>query len=274
MNHAEPATSADPTPAGEALQLEIVSQLAILLELIPKVADLADAPQRGFGFLTYEGRQVQNDMIRKERRDQIKAAILGRPLGHGATAAPGNFPAITTYVEIWAASRHQVRRLVRWQAKNGHRPTVAPHVDQVPVDGATAIQLLRMLRPLVWEVTEDKVLNAVLADLQHVQQLAERLIDGPSRVPYPKALCPHCRRPTLVAIYVKGVVESVICEKDQTTGTRHACTCPDPLCECKQRPIAHRHEWHRQRANKIDGLLTLEGLIKRNQIANGEGTRP
>jgi hypothetical protein len=273
VNTAAPAT-ADPTPVGEALQLEIVAKLSALLDLVPTVAALADSHQRGLGFLTYEARQVQNELIRKERRDQLKATILGRPLGHGPTSAPGNFPAITTYVEIWAASRHQIRRLVRWQAKNGTVPTAAPAVDQVPVDSATAIQLLRMLRPLVWEVTEDKVLRAVLADLEQVTELAERLIDGPSRVPYPDAQCPHCGRPTLVAYFVRGVVESVTCDNDQTTGARHPCTCPDPLCECKQRPIAHRHTWHRQRANKPDGLLTLSGLLKRNQNATNEGTRP
>lgn len=271
MKHAEPAT-ADPTPTGEDLQLEIVAVLSTLLDLVPKVAALADAPQRGLGFLSYEGQQVQNDLVRKERRDQIKAAILGRPLGHGATAAPGNFPAIATYVEIWSASRHQVRRLVRWQTKNGRGPTTAPLVDQPPADGATAIQLLRMLRPLIWETTEDKVLRAVLDDLVHVEALANRLIDGPSRVPYPDALCPHCGRPTLVAVFVHGVIESVVCDQDQTTGTRHACTCPDPLCECKQRPIAHRHTWHRQRANRTDGLLTLTGLLQRQTTT--KGTRP
>lgn len=259
MNHAEPAT-ADTRPTSEALQLEIVSSLSILLDLVPKVSALTDSHQRGLGFMSYDARQIENAMIRKERRERIKAQILGQPAGHGATAAPGNFTALSVYVEIWAAARHQVRRLVRWQAKNGVVPAVAPAVE-VPVDGATAIELLRMLRPLVWETTEDRVLRAVLDDLQHVHELAEHLIDGNDRtlldVP-----CPHCGRKTLVATFKDGVIT---CGKDHATGERHACICSDPLCECKTRPVAYRHTWHRNHVGRAD---SWEALADRRSISD------
>ena len=271
MNSPETAAAVPASTASvEQLQLEIVAQLSSLLDLIPKVADLADSHQRGVGFMSFDARQLENAMIRKERRLQIKAEILGRPLGHGATAAPGNLAAISAYVEIWAATRHQVRRLTRWLAKNGTVPTVAPVVDEVPVDGATAIQLLRMLRPLIWETDEPRVLRAVIDDLANVETLAKRVIDGPASVYYPDVACPHCGRPSLRATFVEGDVESVTCDKDQTTGQRHACTCSDPLCECKERPIAHRHTWHRTRGNKPDGLLTLSGRLKLTRTATTE----
>src|SRR3546814_6414389 len=69
-----------------------------------------------------------------------------------------------------------------------------------------------------------------------------------------------------------GVVETVTCDKDQTTGERHACTCSDPLCECKERPIAHKHVWHRTRGKAVDALLTLSGRIKLSQISTEKGT--
>lgn len=249
----------------EDLQLEIVTTLATLLELVPLVAALADSRQPGVGFMSYDARQIENAMIRKERRLQVEAAILGRPLGHGATAAPGNFAALSVYTEVWATSYQAVDRLVK------HLGLIPREVD-IPADGGTAVHLLRILRPLVWEVADRAVLTKVRDDLSHVETTSKRVIDGPERAYYPDALCPHCGRPSLLATFAQGVVESVTCEKDQTTGERHACTCPDPLCECKERPIAHRHTWHRTRGNKPDGLLTLSGRLKLTRTATEKGT--
>lgn len=260
-----PDTTPAPTPVGvEDLQLEIVTTLAELLELVPLVAALVDSHQAGVGFMSYDARQVENAMTRKERRLQIEAAILGRPLGHGATAAPGNLGALSVYAEIWAASHQAVDRLVK------HLGLIPRHLE-IPNDGGTPVQLLRMLRPLVWEVENRTVLTKVRDDLAHVESTAKRVIDGPDSAYYPDAPCPHCGRPSLRATFSEGVVETVTCDKDQSTGERHACVCSDPICECKERPIAHRHTWHRTRGNKPDGLLTLSGRLKLTRTATQKG---
>lgn len=261
--NAEPTT---PAPGVDDLQLEIVARLSKLLELVPLVAALVDSHQPGVGFMSYDARQVENVMTRKERRLQLEAEILGRPRGHGATAAPGSLSALSAYVELWAAAHHAVDRLVKHLG-------LIPASLEVPDAGGTVVQLLRMLRPLAWETTDRKVLTRVNDDLEHVETITKRVIDGPAQAYYPDVLCPHCGRPSLLATFAEMVVETVTCDKDQTTGERHACTCPDPLCECKQRPIAHRHTWHRTRGNKPDGLLTLSGRIKLSQTTQKGSAR-
>lgn len=272
MNSPTTDTS-EPTQGGiEDLQLEISGKLPKLLALVPLVAALADSHQAGVGFMSYDARQIENAMARKDHRLQIEAEILGRPLGHGATAAPGNLAAISVYVEICTSAQHQVWRLTRALARTGVTFKLEPVDDQVPVAGATAVQLLRMLRPLVWATSDLRLLQSVASDLTHVETAALRVVDGPDEAYYPGVLCPHCGRASLLAKFKDAVVESVTCDKDQTTGKRHACTCSDPLCECKERPIAHRHVWYRTRGNKPDGLLALSGRLKLSRITTKKGT--
>lgn len=267
-------THADQAPTGklggELLQLEIVTMLTELLDLVPQVAVFADSHQPGLGFLSYEARQAQDAMVREERTARIEAEILGRPQGHGATATPGNWSAIGVHVEIWAAAFQSVDRLVKHLG-------LIPRTLEIPEDGGTAVHLLRMLRPLVWETTDDKVLRTVLSDLTNAHQMAENLVGGNSRIAFdgkaaPAVPCPHCEALTLVATFKNDVLEEVRCGKDPHTGANTACICPDPLCGCKTRPRAHRHTWTRVRGNKPDGLLALWKLV--DHAKQTKGPRP
>lgn len=265
MTNADTATDEHKRLAGVTLQLEIQLTLTKLLELVPMVAALADSRQRGVGFMSYDARQIENAMIRKERRQLLEAIKDGKPFGHGTTAAPGNIAAISAYVEIGTAAQHGAWRLTRWLGRNGIRVRLEAAPDQSYVAGASVIQLLTTLRSLIAEISDDDLLNAVLDDLEHVRDLAERLIDGNDRalldVP-----CPHCGRKTLVVTFKDGLIT---CSKDHATGKRHPCTCTDPLCECKQRPLAHRHTWHRARGNKPGGWLNLAKQISAAQRRKG-----
>lgn len=261
MNDTMAPTPDTPTFGGhEALQLDIAETITALLTLAQRVADLADSHQRGLGFLTFNARQDENAMIRKERRLRLEAQILGQPAGHGATAAPGNLAAISAYVEIWTAARHQVRRLNRWHAKHGITPS--------PIrEAAGAVYLLRLIRPLVWDTTEEKVLHAVHDDLAHVRDITERVVDGNDRVLLDQP-CPHCGHKTLVVTFKD---KTIVCDKDHATGERGICQCTNSLCECQKRPIAHRHTWYRDRGNKPDGWLTLARLLEADR-RNPKGT--
>jgi hypothetical protein len=266
LNHAELAT-ADTTPTGEALQLEIVRLLSTLLDLVPKVALLADSHQPGLALasvMSFDAREIQNDMIRKERRDLLEATKDGKATGHGTTAAPGNIAALSAYAEIWSTTQHQVWRLTRWLDRRGLSTRLEPLNDQVPVASTTTILHLRLLRPLVWEVTDDKLLTSVLRDLEHAQEVAEHLVDGANMIRLDKAECPHCGRQTLTVDRKAG---TITCGKEHATGRRHACVCPDPLCECKAHPISYRHVWHRTRGYKPDGWYSLGGRLNLERLS-------
>lgn len=253
----DPKPAPEPgTPAGLELQVAITKTIADLQAIAPMVKNLADTHQRGLGFLSFDARQVQNAMVRDERRLRRKAQVLGQPTGHGATAAPGNIAGINADVEIWAVTRHQIRRLNKWLIVRGHQAVEA-------AGDADTLQLLQLLDAQILTITDDPALRSVHDDLVNVLAQSQNLIDGNDRVQL-DVPCPHCGRTTLLVTLKDGVVT---CGRDPRTGRHHDCTCPSSVCECKTRPIAYRHTWHRERASKPDGWITLANQIRTHRNA-------
>lgn len=266
---------ADETPADElvdeALRVELAALVTTLDQLAGAVAALVDTRQRGLGFLSPEGKAAQDAATRAERdaiaglRAKAKEVGSGRELGgwtvpdmHGATPSPGNLAGLSVDVELWTAVRHQLRRIVQ-AAGNPFR--VGWLLEQLP-DGADTRQVLARLRTAIWEAdVDDLLLQAAVRDLRQARDTATRLVDGDDRVRL-GASCPHCGRDTLVVTFRDM---AVTCDRDPATGRHEACTCPDPLCECKTRPYSHRHRWWQHRANKHDGWDTLARSITRDK---------
>lgn len=259
---ATPAFDRTDTPitslAGEGLQLEIASLLTELHELNPFISALVTSYQRSVGFIGAEGIAEQDAAVRVERRLQAVAAQQGRPPGHGATPAPGNFRGIAVDVDLWYTTIDILRRLDAWHVRNN--PDYLP--ETLP-EAATIGWILDHIRPLVWGCTRDQLLRLVVDELRAARDAAEQLLHGEDRLFL--GACPHCERPTLVAYFDQGLIR---CGRDQNTSHYHPCTCSDPLCECKSRPVAHRHTWWNHRGNKPDGWKTLASRIRIDQLAH------
>lgn len=258
MNRAEPA-AADPTHA-ELLDDAITAvseQLTTIGNLIPLIAALTDSRQRGLGFVTYEGKQIQDDMIRSDRADLDKRIRAARELkllpadgfirGRGESPAPGNIIAVSVEAHVHTTLHHVVRQLVHDQARHGVCTLV-----RVPQD-ATLPELVAATRSLSWSCTTTTLLDTIERDLAQLVDDAHRLIDGNDRtVLY--ANCPHCGNRTLVVYFKDDLIR---CDRHPKTGRYEPCTCPDPLCDCKTRPRAFRHEWHRSRGTKPNSWWAL-----------------
>lgn len=244
-----------------ALITEFTSTLASL------VTELTTTQQRGLGFATYDAIQAQNAAVRSERNDlaALVAGSLSRGVlpsegyvtGAGESPNPGNLAGINVDALIWATLLHNVRQLVADQVKFGHYrgwctwPPV--HVPTEPAIG----DLLVALRALVWQSPNMALLHAVHRDLTNLRDEALRLVDGNDKTIL-AAPCPHCGNRTLVVYFA---TDTIRCDRHPKTGRFEPCTCPDPLCACKERPREHRHEWYRAKGARHDGWYTLDRLI-------------
>lgn len=265
------ATVTEDRPEEWALVLrsDITTALADLGADVDLVVSLTDSHQRGLGFLTPTAKQVLDDQVRKERRDRREQPRRlddhGRPVvglnwlnrtataaGTGEITSPGNFRAITSLAEIWAALTHQVRRCVRHLATQRvctlHR--LPEHAD-VP-------DLLAHLGRLVDDIDDVDLLESILTDLADVHEQATNLIDGNPKAAHPDP-CPWCGRHTLVVYFREDLIR---CDRDPGTGHYQPCVCRYPWCDCKRRPVSHRHTWHRTRATSADGWYGLKDQIK------------
>jgi len=242
--------------AGADLRMEISEVLTVITGLVPHVMSLTDSRNPAeLGFMTFEARQAQNQIARKERRLRIEGQKQGRPLGHGTTAAPGNIHGLSVDVELWATARH----LTRWLTRHG--------ATEIRVsDGADTLELLGVITQLVDTITDDKVLRAALIDLRPARDSALRLVDGAGNY-RPATPCIHCGLPTLIVDKVRGIAT---CGGDAKTGRISPCICSDPVCGCKTDPIKHRHKWYRNRLKAQDGWLTLTSRIELQQKARNE----
>jgi hypothetical protein len=245
--HADDELQAEATPA-ELLddeQTAIAEQLTTISNLAPLITALTDSRQRGLGFLTWEGKQIQDAMIRKDREDldqRIRTARAtgrlpkdGFIVGRGESPSPGNIVAISVEATFHFALHDQVRRLLRGLATQG-----VCSLTRIPED-ADVPDLVAALRALIWQSTDMGHLQAVHRDLEHLVEEARRLIDGNDRTLLGTE-CPHCDRRTLVVYFADDLIR---CDRDPKTGRYEPCTCNDPTCSCKTRPQAFRHEWHR-----------------------------
>lgn len=257
QHHDEPAAI---LPAAELLDDAITAvseQLTTISNLIPLINALTNTRQRGLGFVTYEGKQIQNEMLRKDREERDRLIKYARrhnilPLdglitGRGASPAPVNIVAVSVEAHVHTTLHHNIRQLVRHQAVQGICTLV-----RVPED-ANLHELVTSTRSLSWACTDTQLLQGIERDLEQLVDDAHRLIDGNDRTVL-AADCPHCGNRTLVVYFADDLIR---CDRHPRTGRYEPCTCPDPLCECKTRPRAFRHEWHRSKGTKANGWWSL-----------------
>lgn len=258
------------------LQYDVMTALGDLQTLQPLVARLMDTHQRGLGFLTPAARKALDAQVATDRhalrtqpdRDTVGLDWLNRdrdviPTGHVRT--PGNVSALSVEADMYFTSRQLVKRTTRWLYK----------VDGVCVLGdlpaePTVDALVDRLRTLVVLVTHEQPLNQIWREIRRVTNDATFLVDGDDKTLMADP-CPHCGNKTLVVHWPADLIR---CDRDQRTGHYQFCRCVDPLCDCRNKPIAYRHEWHRTDAAAGDRRRTwraLTNLLTARRAANQQG---
>jgi hypothetical protein len=284
----QPATT-EPTAATELLEDlrdDISRHLTELGALLDLVHNLVDSRQSNLGFLTPDGRQALDELLRTERTQQHAHAHDGIGLDVGlrflnrntATAGTGDVPATVAVpaasVEAFAwaalqqlvtkATRHLVRLDPLIDADRGWCPVPKP-VRDIPLqlDQAGAIvwptsnQLVAHLRILCWDIAKPQLLRDTLRELEHLTGIAEHVVDGAGQSQLGE--CPHCGRNTLV-VYFRGERTDkgartgafIRCGKDPQTGHHGLCTCGSEWCPCKRTPVSFRHTWWRNTRDAPD----------------------
>lgn len=262
-NHSTEPTGDDAQLHVETTQALIGVTLTDIDALLPLVAALTSSRQRGLGFLTWEAKQAQAAQAKKEARDRRLREQAGQPIGPGERPTPGNLAGLSVEHELWFTLRDQVRRATRDLLRTRAMCTTF----KLPKD-PTSRQLIDHLRFLVGDITTPHVLDYIAHDLAAAFAAAKQLIDGQPRTKLTSA-CPHCGRRTLV-VYFEDTGEDIIrCDRDPRTGHYETCTCPDPLCACKTRPVSHRHTWYRARGTGPDGWLTLANRLTITRTTQG-----
>lgn len=240
------------------LQTQVGELLTTLANLAPMVEALTDTRQRGLGFLTPEGRDAQDRIHRAGKQagaDRLEGSRIATwapgvdivDVGPGESPAPGNIGGLSMAADIVTTLHHTARYLINLQARAGICTLV-----RIPTEPTTE-QLVAAVRQLTWQTTSLRHLEAVRRDLEHLRDETLRLIDGNDRTVL-NADCPHCGNRTLVVYFADDLIR---CDRHPKTKRYEPCTCPDPLCDCKTRPVTYRHEWHRAKGTKPNGWWAL-----------------
>lgn len=261
-----------------ALQYDVMVALGQLEALQPLVERLTDTHQRGLGFLTPDARARLNAQVATDRlahrtqphRDAVGLDWLNRDHDvktSGHVRAPGNVAGLSVDADI-AFTLHDLVDKTTWWLNRRAGICYAGR-DELPAE-PTAPQLIVRLRGLVVLTEDQRRLHHVWREVQRLNEDATYLVDGDdqSRLDDP---CPHCGRDTLVVRWREDLIR---CGRDQHTGAFAFCRCADPLCECKARPIAYRHEWHRTDQAAGDRRHTwkaLNNLLTTRRAANQQG---
>lgn len=207
--------------------------------------------------LSYVGRREQNRQTREERRIRAENAQQGHPAPSASTPTPGHWATVAADATLTAALRHTSRRLIRhFKARD-----VPPAVESIAEP--TIEDLLTYVLDMALQVTDHKLLAEIHRDLEAVRWETEQAIDGVGRDVLSDP-CPYCGQQTLVVDFRE---DSIQCGPDPRTGLTSACVCPDPLCQCKSKPIEFRHTWYRnphdpRRTSTGDTWSRLAGRIK------------
>lgn len=243
LDHA-PGHATDAPATAEELRTSIATNLRDVVRMRITLRDLTSTRQPDrLGFLTPEAKRAQGRQIAKDRRDHALRLKEGQAVGPGESPAPGNISTISLLAQIPAVVRKQTEALVAHLRDAGHPATI----------GATGIlhDAVNALTDLTREVDDTAALSSVLHAIAHLRESADRIINGNHR----RLLdgpCPWCQHKSLVLNLNDA---TVTCERDPEKPT--PCICADPLCECKQRPVAHRHTWHRNRGASATGWWGL-----------------
>lgn len=252
------------------LRYDIRRQLLVLVDLDHTLEDLAGTRQSvGLGFMTPEARAAADKQAAIDRGIARGAARISTPglawLGSshiaspaGAAAAPVTMAAVSVSAEILFTLQQHVRRLakparelaVRHEAEQLAAPpeitddgTVTfrvmlhPLSVEPPTSDGDVVELARHLGRLVEYYASRPGLEAILRELDHLEQKARDVVDGPSKSNHPEP-CPWCGQHSLVIHHrAPGRAEMFVrCEG------RHRCVCDDEWCAC-HRNGRHRHEW-------------------------------
>jgi hypothetical protein len=245
----------------DGLRYDVMTALGQLEPLQELVARLTDTRQRGLGFLTPAARaamDAQHAADRRYRTTQDDRDVVGLdwlnrdadiiPTGH--VRAAGTVPAISVEADMYFTLRELVAKTTHWLvAREG-----VCVVGAIPAE-PTVHQLIGRIRTLVLHLTNERRLAHLLREARRLVDDATFVVDGDDRTLLPDP-CPHCGRNTLVA-YMRS--DLIRCDRD-ARGQYGICRCADPMCECKTRPVAYRHEWHRTDAAAGDRTRTMRAL--------------
>lgn len=253
-------TAADQHDLIRSRQADVDDTLLDLLTVAVLVEGLIDTYQRGLGFLTPAGRQAADAAITAERAARIDTTrrdtglgwMRGTPaaVGTGQINTAGNANAISTSAEISFALQHAARRLRRDLERAGVCAIARPHLEP------DLFQLVDYVRALVQASHTHDLLTETYRDLRRVVEGATLVVDGNDRTQLGD--CPHCGLPTLVVYFNTGVIR---CDRDPRTGHYAPCVCPDSYCDCKRKPVSHRHEWRRDQNTGPNGWWTLSDRL-------------
>jgi hypothetical protein len=218
------------------------------------------------GFLTYAGRTALDRQTVEERRVRAENAQQGHPAPSADISPPGDFRVVAADADLTTTLRHTARRLLKHHKANDRAPVPALAGEPTP----SMQQLLDYVLELTAEATDDKLLAGIYRDLNTAREESERAVDGVGRDHLPDP-CPFCGHQTLVVDFRQDLIQ---CDRDPKTGLVSPCVCPDPICECKSKPVAFRHTWYRnpldqRRKTPSDTWHKLAGRLKfsRNTIS-------
>ncbi|WP_426243731.1 hypothetical protein [Nocardioides sp. LHG3406-4] len=218
------------------LQALLLADLGAIHELIPVLRHLVDTRQAGLGFLSVEAAKVQDDLIRKERRDRVRHA-QDRVTTTGVVPAPGSINAFSLLAD-WTFLLVDIEQTITRHLLHvgichiKTRPSSTQPSDTERLHVAEGLARVTTRRPLLERLHRDA------ADLH---ERIDRAIEGTQVKAMPDP-CPWCGRHTLVADLTAGVIT---CGRDPDTGEHETCLCSDSYCACKTSPRRHRHTWHR-----------------------------
>ncbi|HXH77292.1 hypothetical protein [Nocardioides sp.] len=246
------------------LQAEISSTLTVVVDLVGRLEDLADTRQSvGLGFMTEQTKDLANKQTRADRaaarnlhpaRAHVGLKFLNGAavLGSGQVEAPVTMNPVSVVAEIHFAvfqhlrrlSRPALLRLLEHEQIGLEDHAICPwprnpiSTTALDVNETNLKVLADRLSNVVSSYRNRPNLQAILRDLEQLEERARDVIDGPSRTNHPDA-CPWCGRRTLVILHREfgRDVQVVRCE-----GT-HACVCDHEFCDCHRNPTRNRHEW-------------------------------
>lgn len=277
QQHSCAPTTTEPGQALEELRTTISATLRDLTAEYDLVRLLIRTHQQRLGFLTAEGRAA---IAQQVVADQMAAAVRRRkqePVGHawmrpdatrgpGVTQAPGDVASISAQVVTVRTLHDLVRDLTTALYSRGVC-TLHQLAPEPPVEDITD-----HLRSLSMDLDDPAGLADTCRTLTTLVDALRDVIDGNDRTHLP-APCPHCDRDSLIVFWREKLIR---CDKSPKSRHYAPCTCSDPLCECKQRPVTYRHTWYLDRppsaANSWQSLATRLNLT-RNSTTTKEPTR-
>lgn len=239
----------------DELRGDIHRQLQVLRDLDTTLEHLVSTRQSvGLGFMTEAATAARDKQVHADREaarggtlqslgpvaQRVRWARSTTVLGTGQVAAPVTMTAVSASAEIVFTLQHHVRRLAR-PAAIAAAATIPGGKGRPPIGLTTDADiegLTRQLDDLVDAYTNTQGLQALLRELDHLEELGLEVTEGPARSSHPD-VCPWCGRPTLVIHHrEKGRdAQFIRCEG------RHACECSYEWCDCHRNPIRNRHEW-------------------------------